>query len=85
MSTLHLWAGSRDSSSPGAYPRSPSVLKHINSYRAAYYILWLLFPFLTRTDEEDIAAWAIVGHEENPTSTSSTLSQDGVEKSAGAA
>ena len=53
--------------------------------RVAYYILCLLFPFPMRADEEDIAAWAIVGHEEGPMSTSSASSQDGVEKSAGAA
>lgn len=47
----------------------------------AYYILYTLLPFPTRSEEEDKAAWAIVGHEDKTPSVSNTPSQDGVEKS----
>lgn len=48
---------------------------------SAYYILCLSFPFPTRTDEEDRAAWAIVGHgDESPSTCTSTSAGAGTEK-----
>lgn len=53
------------------------ALRLIWRHRSAYYILYLLFPFPTRTNEEDKAAWAIVGHEAVSPASSTAPSQDG--------
>ena len=39
-----------------------------------------LVPFPTRTEEEDKASWAIVGHEHQSPAVSGTSSQDRVDK-----
>lgn len=60
---------------------SISILGLTRRHRSAYYILCLSFPFPTRTDEEDRAAWAIVGHgDESPSTCTSTSAGAGTEK-----
>ena len=57
------------------------VLGLIRRDRSAYYILYLSSPFPTRTNEEDRAAWAIVGHETyHPSSPETPLHDGAIEK-----
>ena len=85
MWNLPLRVGSKESSFlRESRDSSPSmlVLELIRKYRSAYYILYLLFPFPTRTNEEDKANWAIVGHEADSPSSSNAPSQDGATEKA---
>ena len=77
------WVGSKDLSFLREPRRSNSITLTnglTGRHRSAYYILCSAFPIPTRTDEEDKASWAIVGHEAGSPSTPSTPSPNGVEK-----